>query len=390
MNICRDIKVASEHLILLFTRLFPRNRRIIIFGAWWGNKYEDNSRYVFEYTYKNRPDLKVYWFSPNKDVINEVIGLGFPAVYSYSLKAKWIAIRARYVYFCTSPNDIGQNIRNYIGGCTLIDSWHGIPIKKIMNDDEVTRGKITGFAKRLQDIELLANPNWYVICTSKAFIPIYKSAFGKDDNHVLNLGQARNDFFYYEHENPYRELYPGKTIIVYMPTHRHEGKQVMDMYKILDLNKINALCKQNNAVLLIKKHYYHRNEDSIDNNEFECVKEVTNDNPKTPIMLSAADVLISDYSGAFPDHLLLHRPQIFYCYDIEDYLENDREMYFEYDKIVAGPICKNNNELLYELSELLSGNDSYKDLREKQLNFFYSKDNQQLVSPRQLEAILNL
>ena len=389
MNLFRGIKVASEHLVMLVTKLLPRNRKMIIFGAWWGNKYEDNSRYLFEYTCNNRPDIKAFWFSSNKDVVNEVNSLGFPAVYSHSLKAIWIALRARYVYFCTSPTDIGDNIRKYIGGCTLIDSWHGIPIKKIMNDDIVTRSKFTGVAKVLDDIGHIANPHWYVICTSEAFIPIYQSAFGKSKSLILNIGQARNDYFFIENSNPIKELYKGKKIIVYLPTHRKEGRQIMDMYSILDLESINNICKKNNAIFLIKKHYYHRNEKCV-GGEFECIKELTNENSKTPLLLAAADILISDYSSVFSDYLILNRPEIFYCYDLEEYLKNDREMYFDYKDIVAGPICKNSRELVDVLSDLLDGNDLYSQKRKEKLDFFYSKENQGAVSPRQIDAILKL
>lgn len=389
IKILHGIRFVFNHLLLILSAIFPRDRKMILFGAWIGNKYDDNPRFVFEYTVKNRPDIKAYWLSPNQDIVDEVIERGFPAINSHSLKAYYLALRTGYEYCCLGYGDIGNNLVYCLGGCVLINSWHGIPLKKIMNDDKVTRGDIGKLMKISNKIRDFVTPKTYVICTSEIFHPIFQSAFQKEQSKVLNLGQARNDFFFQEHVNPYREKYKGKTIIVYMPTHRQEGRKEMNMYDILDLPSLNELCKHHNAILLIKKHFYHRSEKSI-GTEFEFIREITNENPETPVLLYAADILISDYSGCYPDHLLLKRPQVFYCFDLDDYLTNDRDMYFNYLDVTPGPVCKTNDELVMELSRILSNNDKYKDQREKMLDFFYSKENQGIVSPKQLDTILNL
>ena len=72
-KIVRFICFLAESVIVLFTTLIPRNKKMIIFGAWWGNKYDDNSRALFEYTVKNRPDIQAYWLSSNKNVVNSII-----------------------------------------------------------------------------------------------------------------------------------------------------------------------------------------------------------------------------------------------------------------------------------------------------------------------------
>ena len=361
----------------------------MVFGAWWGNKYDDNSRALFEYVVKNRSDIKAYWFSSNKDIVKQVKELGYPVVYSHSFKAIYISLRTGYELYSTSNNDIGENLTKFLGGCTLINFWHGIPLKKIMYDNHVTPSRIGLIGKIDRIIENIAKPNWYVICTSEFYHKVYQSAFRKDSSKILNLGQVRNDYLFNNLPNQYRDKYKGKKIIVYMPTHRQEGRQEMNMYNILNLQALDTLMNVHNAILLIKKHYYHRNEINV-GDEYNNIKEVTHENPEAYIMLSAADILISDYSGAFIDYLLLKRPQLFFCYDFENYVMNEREMYVDYFSNAPGPICKNNDQLIKELEKMLMGKDEFVEKRQQQLDFYFSKENQGIVAPKQLEVILSL
>jgi CDP-glycerol glycerophosphotransferase len=62
-------------------------------------------------------------------------------------------------------------------------------------------------------------------------------------------------------------------------------------------------------------------------------------------LLPLCDLLITDYSSIFFDFLLLDRPMIFFAYDLDKYLAEDRAMYFEYDSITPGVKCHNYDEL---------------------------------------------
>lgn len=379
-----------ECFSLVLTMLIPKNKKMIIFGAWWGNKYDDNSRALFEYIKKNRPDIRAYWITPNKEIVSYVRSLGLPVVYSFTLKAILVTMRAGYECYCTSKKDIGCNLVKYLGGCTLINLFHGVATKKILYDDNVFRkSKRNLIGKmRLKVIEFTTK-GIYTVCTSEAYIPIYESAFRTSRDKILNMGQARNDYFFKETPNCYKEKFGGKKIIAYMPTHRQEGNKSMNMYHILDLSSINKILEKYNSVLIIKKHFYHRSEPSV-GEEFSNIVEITNKNSETFELLKAADILITDYSSCSVDFLLFNRPQIFFCFDKDDYLLNDREMYFDYYSTLPGPLCLDNGELVKELENILSGIDNYKQKRLQRLNFFYSKENQGIVAPRQLETILSL
>ena len=386
--------VIMHVAILLITKTLPRNRKLLIFGAWFGQKYDDNSRALFEYVHNSRKDLRAYWITVNKEVYSKMKEQGLPVYLNTSLKAILLALRARYYFSVVMLNgkDSGNNLSKYMGGIRIINLWHGLPLKKIVFDDQYHKDAYaskTISGKIILWAEERVFSNTYHIATSEGIAKIYRSCFRSDEKHILKLGQARNDYFYTPHTNPYKERFESRKIILYMPTHRREGNQAMDMTKLLDLPTINDLCKKHNAVFLIKKHFYHTNEESLDYS-YENIIEITGEKPSAQVLLDCADILITDYSSCYIDYLLLDRPILFYCYDLEDYLANDREMYFDYKSSVPGCICENKERLEAELSSTLDGNDNYKEKREYWRNFFYSKDNQQQVSPKLIDTIIKL
>lgn len=395
MRVFKSIKYWGHFFvdttILYLSMLFPRKRNLMIFGAWFGNKYDDNPKYLFEYIYNFRKDLKVTWITSNDAVYQIVKSKNLPVCKSHSWKAIYLSLRARYVITATYNlgGDIGEKLMKLMGGARFINLWHGVPLKKVVFDDDLFRPKETIGTKLQYFLQSFPHRHCYHFATSPEIKRRYISCFRSDDKHVIDLGQARNDYFYVEHKNPYRERFSGKKIIVYMPTHRREGKQIMDMYKLLDLKRINELCEKFNAVFLIKKHFYHRNEPTI-GSEFSCIYEITHETTPSQIILDCADILITDYSSCYIDHLLLDRPQIFYCFDLNDYLAHDRGMYEEYKPNIPGPICSDKETLCCEIEDALNGVDKFEDKRRAKRDYYYSKWNQREVSPQQTEQILKL
>ena len=104
-------------------------------------------------------------------------------------------------------------------------------------------------------------------------------------------------------------------------------------------------------------------------------------------MLKDADLLITDYSSAYFDYLLTERPIIFAAFDLANYLAGSREMYFEYEEVIAGPITRNWQQL-YDALINIWNNKEYKKLvriKNKEFNKFQDSNN----SKRVFEAIIS-
>ena len=81
-------------------------------------------------------------------------------------------------------------------------------------------------------------------------------------------------------------------------------------------------------------------------------------------MLLFTNILISDYSGAYLDYLLLDRPIIHYVYDYEYYKNVDSGLYYDIEDFSAGFVAYTFEELIESLSSVLEGIDPYKTKRE--------------------------
>lgn len=70
--------------------------------------------------------------------------------------------------------------------------------------------------------------------------------------------------------------------------------------------------------------------------------------------MSISDALITDYSSVFFDYLLLNKPIIFFPYDYEEYLKNDRELYVDYYEEIAGPAFMDFSDVIKEIIETIN------------------------------------
>jgi CDP-glycerol glycerophosphotransferase (TagB/SpsB family) len=379
-------KALNKYIWLYISMLSPRNKNTMIFGAWFGEKYDDNPRYLFEYVVKERPDIHAVWITANKEIYSRLKKEHLPVCMSNSKEAKRLALKSKYVCTATGRIDIGEENVKYLGNAYYINLWHGIPLKKIMHDDEYSQQDSSIKSSIRSMVEKIPLRHYYVVSTSDIITKIYTSAFQQNKKHILQLGQPRNDYFYIDHENPYKKRFPGKKIILYMPTHRNEGKTMIDVTSIFDIECLNQICEKNNAVFLIKKHFYHLGEQEIDK-KYNNVLDITNEVTESQCLLDAADILITDYSSCYIDYLLLDRPIIFYNYDLEKYQKEDRKMYFDYEKVTPGRKCRDFGDFREELELILDGTDTYENDRKHVCNMFYSEDNQKEVSEKIVERL---
>lgn len=390
MVIGKIIKKASKYTLLYVSSLVPKKDNLLIFGSWLGEKYADNPRYLFEYVVNHRKDLKAVWITSNKSVFQELTNLGYPVLLSDSKEAHRTAMRAKYVFTATGKLDIGERNSHLIGSARYINLWHGIPLKKIMYDDEYTYAHHRpNFLANL--LESFPFRHYYVVSTSETFSKIYESAFLVNKKQVLELGQPRNDYFF-DSSYPKSDLlatFNGKRIISYMPTHRNEGKKPIDLNSLFDLEKLNAWCEKNHTVFVIKKHFYHRNDPAL-SASYPAIVDLTRQPIDAQELMKYSDVLITDYSSCYIDYMLLDRPIVFFNYDYDEYIKEDRKMYFPYEEVTPGAKCTNFAELLEQLNDWAVGQDAFCQEREKVKGLFYSENNQHMVSEQVLEAVLKL
>ena len=376
-----------KRIPMILTQLMPRDKDLYIFGAWLGQKFSDNSRALFLYALEHS-DKKCVWICNNKSVYEKLKADGLPVLMAYSLKGLYTQARAGAAFSCVGDGDF---CRQMLGGCTHVSLWHGVGgCKKIGMDDREYRDNALSFHGRVYSfLEEKPLKKHYFIYTSEETKKVFKTAFLVPDDHFIHGGQPRNDMFYdpdYRPQTISHDEFGGKKVIVYMPTHRKTGQVRMDMSKLLDLPALNDFCEKHNAVFLIKKHFYHGAEKE-DLSAFPNIMDITNRPVDSNELMLATDYLISDYSSCTGDYVLLDRPMFFYCFDYQDYVSLDRDMYWPYDSVTPGAHCTQFSQLLESLEQALQGSDPYAAERKRVRDMYYDETCQSACSGMILEQV---
>ncbi|MBN2668405.1 MAG: CDP-glycerol glycerophosphotransferase family protein [Bacteroidales bacterium] len=339
--------------------------------------YVDNTKYFFNYLIENNENA--YFISDSPSTVKTLIKEGITNILPYpSWKAFFIMLRAEFVIVDNIKWVF--NLKYYFLFFTKkVQLWHGIGFKRIERDNPRIRDSKYRALIYTKGFLLGTFPKYYaLISTSKYFEEnFYKNAFKY--NHILNFGQARNDIFYrnitekeligadrhvYNIAKSIRE--DGGKVILYTPTFRDKGGSVL-ADGAFDLERLNLFCQANNFYFIIKLHPYS-DDFSIDN--YDRILYYDKYLDIYPI-LKQADVLITDYSSIYLDYFLQDRPIVFYIFDYDKYLQEDRPIRSDFFDITAGSKIHKQEDLEIELLKVLNGDDQFVAERQKMRNTAY-------------------
>lgn len=397
----RILRWTKKHLIMVLKALIfytlqvvPRTRKIMIFGAEAGENFAGNPKYIFLEAQKD-PDIRNIWITKNNEIVQEMRNKGYECYHANSLQGVFFQLRA---YVAVMSHSIKQDFNGYcLGSATTVNTWHGVGLKRswFRNKNTYTTKLLATQNNLLRKfyvwvVKTYVSKYNFVISTSKEVSEYYPQTYRVPKEQVIELGQARNDVFYDDSLEDYvPEFLKKNKIITYMPTHRNYGKKAskeIKLEKTLDYKKIAQFCEKYNYKFLIKNHIRLKSRDELNT---KYIIDITNKNLDPQIVLKYTDILITDYSSCYTDFLLLDRPVIFYCFDLDQYLA-DWDLNFEYDDVTPGYKSKSFNELLEHLTlTVTSTEDIFREERRRVRDIFYSKQNQGIVAKKQYEYIKN-
>jgi CDP-ribitol ribitolphosphotransferase len=191
----------------------------------------------------------------------------------------------------------------------------------------------------------------YLIVTSKNIIDYYSEAFQMPKDKIKALGLPRMDYYFENHDldklkAEFSQKYNvsrDKKIILYAPTFRDEEK-FNNVFDYLDLDKFNERLGDEYVLALrlhpkIKNFY---NDDIVSEGKYVDVSDFESEQE----LMLISDILITDYSSIMIEYSVLDKPTLFFTYDLEEYLANERGFYYDFKTTVPGPIVYTSQELI--------------------------------------------
>ncbi len=333
IHLLRD--TAALVLMLVF-RAVPINEHKIVFKSLRGSRYNDNPRAIFIKMQLKHPEYDYVWVMKDPSVRIE----GARTVKANSIKELYELATAR-VWIDNKRKGLWAIKRR---GQFYMQTWHngGFPLKKAEKD-------------AIKDL-----PKYYIMCAkldskrADVFLSgcrkktmLYRSAFWYDGK-VLECGMPAEDVLFNSNDQSRKAIEKlfGLTgdykFVLYAPTFRSDGD--VSCYDI-DYRKLLAALKEkwpSNWKVIIRLHpnisekqgMLHYDADILNGSSVEDIFD----------LISACDLMISDYSGSIGQAAEAGKRVIMYASDWMKYKE-ERDTYIQMDQLPF-PFATTNEELV--------------------------------------------
>lgn len=360
---------VMDILNTLLTKITPTQQDLIVFESNVGKSVSDSPKVIYEELQKQSKKYKIVWVTNKQYPFNEsnVISVKrlSPEYYYYLSRAKYWVNNQNFPHYINKSKDT-----------IYIQTWHGTPLKKMLNDVDSFKGRDKGYKYRVNH----AIKYWdYLISPSPYASACFKTAFNfKKD--ILEIGYPRNDIFYKENVDDLENkksivkqqlgIKDNRKIILYAPTFRdHEitkaKKHSIDLK--LDLQKMKRNFEKN-YILIIRPHIIISNSMKLEDNLENFVVNAANYNDISDLYL-ISDICITDYSSVMFDFANTKKPLLFFTYDLDFYKKELRGFYFDFEKEAPGPLIKTNDELVNSIKNIQHIKSEY----QKKYDEFYKR-----------------
>ena len=332
--------------------LYNRNKRLWVYGCCKGRRFDDNSKYLFEYVNKcHSESIRSVWLTDKESVAQDIKNAGGEAYVFSSPEGREIACHAGVAIYTHGLDDFGPIPR--VGGAKLVFLGHGVGFKQTYN------AKLSGgvkFFKKIMDAIFSFIQRDITITTSELNKRERLKISGMNDSsHFYITGQPRNDVFKTVDRNTILNklgIDTNKKVILYMPTYRNPSMGSDAMERIIrEMYESEALSKaliSGNYSLIAKLHPVTPHIDIPSRENFRVLgyNEVDSNHE----LLAAGDILITDYSSCCVDFALLERPVLFYKPDEESFFIHSEKVCDEFFDISMKSSCRTPEELAVLLS----------------------------------------
>ena len=262
-----------------------------------------------------------------------------------------------------------------------LHAQHGAPLKKCF-DYTFALGKVDA-----------------ILSLSENTASIEQQIFPSAKENLVVLGYPSNDRLFEEinlHKNGFWQKHSlskdnFNKIIGWLPTYRqHRGESTGKTTKHFpygipliqsesELISLNHLLKEKNILLAIQMH--HAQMENFSKKSFSNIVLISQDvkyemNVSTANLMQSFDALITDYSAAYHEYILLDRPIALSIDDYEEYAKNPG-FSIDYFDLIKGVYLKSTSDLMRFINDVSNGIDSAKKERESsKLRFHKYIDNQ--------------
>ena len=365
-NTVKLIHLAFGVLIVLPTAwLLPKKKNLVLFIGNGDGQFRDNVKYLYLHLLRTAPtDIEYYFLTENRSTHRQLQQNKLPVLFFPRPVTLWKMLRASVVV-ADNFAWIKRTKYHFLMRAFKVQLWHGCSIKRLELDDPLLTPAPKSAVGRVLYTAAGRFPTYDLfLSTSEANTEnIFKHAFRY--RQIIESGYPRNDVFFrkpdpydlmgadtaiIEQVNDLKER--GYKVVLYAPTYRDTGNGDDFLQNAaLNMAALNRFATERRIVFVIKVHPNRRFDADFDSMPLLLLYNTTAD---VYPFLSHVDLLLTDYSSIFFDFLHFDRPIVFFPYDYEKYIRQDRKLKYDYNWITPGPKCGSQQEVERAIASGLS------------------------------------
>jgi CDP-glycerol glycerophosphotransferase len=363
---------------ILYTKYYKKlkvKEKTILYETFHGKSMTDSPYAIFK-KLVNHPKYRgfqhVWVLNANEEDLNARLFKGKSNV-------EFVEVHSRaYLKYLTSAKYLINNTTfpTYFQkkqGQIYINTWHGTPLKTLGRDMKGELGQHKNIQRNLLHCDYLLNPNKFTADTlvrSHDLEGLYNGKVVVEGYPRMDLTVQSSGIEVRKRLAQFIEIDLTKKVILYAPTWRgqvHEVNNTEEEIEITVREWLEQIPPDSQLLLKVHPLTYQKIKDNHQLKKI-CVPNEFDTNE----LLSAVDLLVTDYSSIFFDFLILKRPIIFYLYDRNTY-EEERGLYMDLEKL-PGPICVNSEEVLSAILKADTIYEQYQDLYEEMIENYSPYD----------------
>lgn len=354
-------------------RLMSKERNLIILEGTDSSRYNESSRYLFEYL-STQKDLDVYWATSSRTIKDHISKKGLKCLFGFWDKLKTMP-KAKMVIGTGSTH---MDFFNVIGSDTLkYCLMHGIGPKASVYTGESE-------APTMRELENIHKFDYMNFTSKYTASLIGKLAYKTPYKKIVVLGYPRNDQLFDKAlcekalrakdygRKVFPHMKPGSRLLLYTPTWRKDMSKDLPLFglKGFDLRSMDSFLKENNIYMICTVHPNVASSIKTGCDNIFVVDYGKDHLFDTNALMPEADLLINDYSTTSTDFAILDRPQIFVMPDYDEYVEKDC-FTEDYRKVLPGKEVFSFEELKKEILGQLEDPGQFSAARRAYLDKYY-------------------
>ena len=326
----------------------PRRNEVWVFGC--GSGVGEGSLALFRYARTANPRLRLTWLARDDRDRAAASALGIPAVIKSSPRGLRLTLRAGVAVVTHGFGDVN---RYGLRGAVVAQLWHGIPLKLIQLDSAATTriavpvlaAHLRGLLRRFYRAGYRAIA--FMPAASEPVASRLRTAFALPADRVVVTGDPRDDVLSQgdsrERGDTARAVLAGALdvdldncrVLLYAPTWR-DGEADPAVPTADEWSRIDAVLRRTGAVLVVRPHPNGVGDYTAGIASSDRIHLLSSERQSdlTPV-LSAVDLLITDYSSVAFDYSLTGGPILFIAPDEERYTAS-RGLYEPYREFSGG------------------------------------------------------